>query len=187
MKKKLKKNYTNFKFWDIFFKVSFDETLWTFSHFFCKMDHFWNIFAQAFEENHRLSMKRTLFGPNRGPIFWVKMSYYVMSHDVLIAHIITSMVLLSSLAIVLSSLGMICYHHSHDIWAGLNSCVQRVWVTRLRKCSPDESKCSFEACFEGVMMIQLIVLSSLADRSIITREVGNTDLRCSTPCGSILV
>ena len=36
-----------------------------------------------------------------------------------------------------------------DIWAGLNSCLQRVWVSGLRKCSPDGTKCSFEACFEG--------------------------------------
>ena len=159
-----------------FLKVSFDETLWNFFVlFFGKMDHFWNIFGQAFEENHRLSMKRTLFGPKPGSDIGVKMWYYVTwRHDMLIVHIFTSMVMLSSLAIVLSSLGMICYHHRHDIWAGLNSCVQRVWVTRLRKCSPDESKCSFEACFEGVMMIQLIVLSSLAYRSIITGEVGDT-------------
>ena len=118
--------------------------------FFCKMAHFWNIFTQAFEENHRLSMKRTLFGPKPGSDIGVKMWYYVTwRHDMLIVHIFTSMVMLSSLAIVLSS----------QTW---HSCVQRVWVTRLHKCSPDESKCSFEACFEGVMKIQLIVLSSLA-------------------------
>ena len=36
-----------------------------------------------------------------------------------------------------------------DIWAGLHSCVERVWVSGLRKCSPDAAKCSFEAYFKG--------------------------------------
>ena len=140
---------------DIVLKIFIDETLWKFMDIFSPK---WPIF-----EHFRTGFRRKSQAFDETNTFWSKSRSHFLSqnvilrHDVLIAHIITSIVLLSSLAIVLSSLGMICYHHRHDIWAG-----QRVWVTRLRKCSPDESKCSFEACFEGVMMIQLIVLSSLA-------------------------
>ena len=81
-------------------------------------------------------MKRSLFGPKPGSDIGVKMWYYVTwRHDMLIVHIFTSMVMLSSLAIVLSSLGMICYHHRHDIWAGLNSCVQRVYIYGSHDCA----------------------------------------------------